>query len=517
MSVQIVNGTTDQIVVDTRSGTTTVSLIAGMTTSDTVIAPGTVATSGLVTADTLTVTNTLSAPGMQVSTFTNAWTTNPTVELSALTSDTGGNLSWINPAETPETYPPTFNAQEAVVSTGYNQGGFGSGSAGTQYTISNNTCLAFDTAQGGTHPTSLNFSGGVFDGRYIYMVPAQQTGSVITRYDTTQLVTSPNAYTYFDLSTVNAGFVGFGAGCFDGRYVYFAPYNTGGNPFLVQYDTYSSFTSSGSYAGYNLSFGGTFGSNLPYAGAVFDGRYVYLAGESSGSDSLIIQYDTTQPFNYTGAYAKFSTITANVNANTFSGGVFDGRYVYFPIKKATYLSYLRYDTTSSFTFASFLYVSVYDFSVFPDEGGFSAACFDGRYIYFIPAFFDLPPGYYDGQVFMRYDTTADPTVSGSYLIYRLVGLATGDYPVGAVYDGRYIYLGPNGLFGDTIVQYDTTKSFASSGSYVYFNTGGFSQCISFNGCVFDGKNVYYIPGFESTLLQHGAYHGPQSQNGLITF
>jgi hypothetical protein len=57
---------------------------------------------------------------------------------------------------------------------------------------------------------------------------------------------------------------------------------------------------------------------------------VYLVPEanSSGLDGVVARYDTQASFTTVGSWSTFDTATLNANAITFAGAVFDGRYVY---------------------------------------------------------------------------------------------------------------------------------------------------------------------------------------------
>lgn len=86
-----------------------------------------------------------------------------------------------------------------------------------------------------------------------------------------------------------------------------------------------------------------------YGGGTFDGRYVYFAPANSG---IVTRYDTTKPFNGATAFSVFDTTTLNPQAEAFGGAVFDGRYVYFAPRLGASLSYpglvVRYDTKGAF-------------------------------------------------------------------------------------------------------------------------------------------------------------------------
>ena len=70
------------------------------------------------------------------------------------------------------------------------------------------------------------FFGAAFDGRFIYFVPNGYVpiDGVVVRYDTTLAFATKSSWSAFDATTVNAAAKGFAGAAFDGRYVYFVPY-----------------------------------------------------------------------------------------------------------------------------------------------------------------------------------------------------------------------------------------------------------------------------------------------------
>jgi hypothetical protein len=77
-------------------------------------------------------------------------------------------------------------------------------------------------------PGAKGFTGAVFDGRYVYFVPDDGgTGGVVARYDTQAGFAEAASWATFDVASVNAGAVGFAGAAFDGRFVYLVPHATG--------------------------------------------------------------------------------------------------------------------------------------------------------------------------------------------------------------------------------------------------------------------------------------------------
>ena len=170
----------------------------------------------------------------------------------------------------------------------------------------------------------------------------------------------------------------FFGGAFDGRYVYLFPLTTGQ---ITQYDTTLSFTSSGSYAVNNTTI--TVNSlSTGFGGAVFDGRYIYIV---PSTNPLIVRFDTTLPFSKTSSYAIFVSSQVSASFYGFQGGIFDGRYVYFVPNFTSTASGIvgRYDVTLPFG-ATTSYATFDLTTVASSLTGFIGAVFDGKYVYLVP-------------------------------------------------------------------------------------------------------------------------------------
>jgi hypothetical protein len=131
-----------------------------------------------------------------------------------------------------------------------------------------------------------------------------------------------------DLTTVNGLLTDFAGGAFDGQYVYLAPRASGIAP---RFDTSGSFTAVPSWSTYDLARQFAPDAATPdYAGAAFDGRFVYYVPAGGGFLSLT-RYDTRSTY---GADCAWSTIDLSqfdlTDAGTaqYVGAVFDGQYLY---------------------------------------------------------------------------------------------------------------------------------------------------------------------------------------------
>ena len=422
-----------------------------------------------------------------------------------------------------------IDAQIVQLFEGNSQGGYGGGSVGTFKTMGSPTAAFFNLGAN-LNSNCYGFVGGVFDGRYIYLIPNNNSADFgqIARYDTMAgTFAASTSYAIFDTAAnVNSNSRGFSGGAFDGRYVYLVPNGSAGGQ-ITQYDTTAGFGVSTSYAVFNTAISSINSHSNSFAGAVFDGRYLYFIPNATGF-GVITQYDTTKSFTAAASYAAINT-TANGNSNSrgFLGGTYDGRYIYLsPFNNgADFGQITRYDTSLSFT-ASTSY-SFYDTArnVNSNSRGFFGAVFDGRYIYFVP----YGTSSSQGQV-TRYDTTGSFTSSTSYAIFNIaanVNLTSLCFS-GGVFDGRYVYFSPyNSATSGLITRYDVTSPFTSPLGYTVLDLRANvnSNSAGFQGAIFDGRYIYFVPnsGASTILARIDAYPGRQSvaiaasqaPNGLV--
>lgn len=134
--------------------------------------------------------------------------------------------------------------------------------------------------------------------------------------------------------------------------------------------------------------------------------------------------------------------------------------------------------------------------------GYFGAVFDGRYVYFAPA--------YDGSAnhgrVLRYDTHSPFHQAGSWSAYdagATSGLSTRGY-YGGVFDGRYVYFvprldknfTPEAVHHSRVLRYDTAGDFKDTRSWQAFDAG---NPVSSQGAAFDGRYIYFCPGYEHAV------------------
>ncbi|PWU12119.1 MAG: hypothetical protein C5B50_22045 [Verrucomicrobia bacterium] len=311
----------------------------------------------------------------------------------------------------------------------------------------------------------------------------------------------PGAFTAFAATNINGlNPAGCGGAVFDGRFVYFVPFQGGGGYHgrVLRLDTQSNFTNVGSWTCYDAGSTGGYATQ-GYEGGVFDGRYVYfspaVAYPTNAQAGKVLRLDTTGNFLSPTNWSAFNTISINgLPSYGFQGAVFDGRYVYFvPHVNTNWSSVaLRYDTRANFTDTNSWQAYDAGNTSGLNTRGFSGGVFDGRYVYFSPTLNGAPDG-----IVLRFDTHGGFTNSGSWQAFdasATAGLSAVDYK-GALFDGHYVYFIPNLTFNTTALRYDTASTFTNSVSWSAFNAtnlnGLFTQ--GYDAGVSDGRFIYFVP------------------------
>ena len=326
------------------------------------------------------------------------------------------------------------------------------------------------------------FYGAVFDGRFVYFPPRRNPEGFhanVLRYDTKGDFKDAASWSAYDAGAPNSS----QSAAFDGRYIYFCPGQesrlrtqadvaaTDGPPTvtgargdeicvasgrILRYDTQRPLKDAASWVTFGAE--GTSGLDTrDFDGAVFDGRYVYFVPLSYGA---ILRYDTHGDFCDRSSWAAYDG--AKRGLNRCVGGIFDGRYVYMVPYGATPVL-LRYDTSRGFLDdTSWETLPLREIPGLPVIG-FDGACFDGRYIYYIP-YWDEGSNFHG--VMLHYDTSRPFTEPASWHFTDAGvtdGLTTKGFN-GGLSDGRYIYCVPwmdgaqfpKGIIGNgRVLRYDT--------------------------------------------------------------
>jgi hypothetical protein len=196
--------------------------------------------------------------------------------------------------------------------------------------------------------SASGLSNCIFDGQYIYF--GNNSFGVVARYDPTQPISSSNAWVFFQTTQIGPALYGFLGVVFTGRYVVFVPWY---NPTVtysslaLAYDTQGKFGELMSWTSFNLNQTDAGASVAGYLGGQYDGRYVYFAPHQSG---LVVRWDTTLPFNVASSWETFDLAALHPGASGFFGTAFDGQYVYFSANAASTMARFKArDTVGNIT------------------------------------------------------------------------------------------------------------------------------------------------------------------------
>jgi hypothetical protein len=248
-----------------------------------------------------------------------------------------------------------------------------------------------------------------------------------------------------------------------------------------------------------------------FFGGTFDGRYVYF-GASRGN--LVARFDTHGTFGSAGSWSTFG-IDAPVTAG--GGTAFDGRWVYFIT--GSYVS--QYDTHSAFDDAG-AWATFNVAVISSEEGGvtwstpsmpiFAGSTFDGRFLYLAPS---------QGSVVVRFDTTQYFTNPLSWTAFDATPLgamfdaSTSAYQ-GSVFDGSYVYFVPSGTL--PVLRYNVAIDFEDRAAWSAFSPASVeSGAGSFECGAYDGRYLYLVPAGTSLALQYDTTLSFSSQHSWSIF
>ena len=357
-------------------------------------------------------------------------------------------------------------------------------------------------ASGTDSLTCKGYAGVGTDGEYIYYTPYYNGSAyhgVVLRQKIYAIFKQAATWEAYDAGAVDSlttkGFRG--NPIFDGRFMYFTPYNNGSTSGIVlRYDTTKPFKSASSWEAYNA--GATGGlTSKGYYGAVYDGQYIYFVPMHNGSyHGVFLRYDTTMPFKSASSWVAYDVSSmAGGTTKGYWGGVEVNGFIYFsPYYNGAYHGkLLRYDVSKPFADAGSW--AIFDVTaVAANCKGFGSPSTDGRFVYFPNVAFNL---------ILRYDTDLPFGSTSSYSTYDSRALSEGsdDQHSSCCIQGHYVTFTPN---RHTILIYDTEKPFADSGSWaerdiLYANN---MWNYGFQGTYADDNYIYFGPANWDT-----AYHG----------
>ena len=154
----------------------------------------------------------------------------------------------------------------------------------------------------------IGYCDGIAANGYIYFAPAGKKGHTyngnLLRYDPSKSFTDASAWSWFDLTKINANASGFQSIAYIYPYIYLVPYF---QTILVRYDTRASLNAASSYEAFDLS--NVTSEPLGLTGAVAVGDKLVLIPWIDPmhlkSISTALLYETTQSLSATSAWVSF--------------------------------------------------------------------------------------------------------------------------------------------------------------------------------------------------------------------
>lgn len=361
------------------------------------------------------------------------------------------------------------------------------------------------------HAGSRGFSGVVCDGVYLYFVPLNngEFHGKVTRHDTRLDFTDPAAWEVFDSAVVHPGSRGFVDGLFDGRYLYLVPFCNGQHHGQVtRYDTTRPFAESASWQVFDTAT--VHPHSRGFVSGCFDGRYLYLAPyqlDFVTTNSQVTRFDTQGEFTDPASWSVFDTAAVHPDSRGFHSAVWDGGdYVYlvpYLREGKTYSGLLlRHDRRGDFTDPAAW--QSFDLTTLDPrcQGYVGGVCRDG-FLYLAP-YFDGSDRH--GRV-LRFDTGAALDDTSAWTLFDCASLDAGSRGFfGAVCDEQALYLIPHcrgvGQYHGQITRHELGRAFDDPAAWSFRDLGhDHPMAKGFIGAALHGGHLYLAP-FETDAGCH---------------
>ncbi|MEX2601959.1 MAG: hypothetical protein WD355_09940 [Balneolaceae bacterium] len=195
---------------------------------------------------------------------------------------------------------------------------------------------AFFDLQEHVHEACRGFVSGSFDGRYLYLSPYhldwETHNGRMVRYDTQADFPNPESWQSIDSQDLWPESRGFHSAVSAGGYTWFIPYvreNRDYHGLIVRNRQAERFDDPVHWDAVDLA--GFHPGACGYVGGCFDGRYLYLAPYYNGHErhGLAARLDTQKPFQENQSWEFFDTTVVDTDSRGFFGAIPDGDYIYF--------------------------------------------------------------------------------------------------------------------------------------------------------------------------------------------
>ena len=240
-------------------------------------------------------------------------------------------------------------------------------------------------------------------------------------------------------------------------------------------------------------------------------RFRSTGSGAERSQALVAQWTLASDFDAFSSYD--ATHTDGLVCAGYMGGVFDGRYIYFSpnrdsrLRDSVHGRVLRYDTLGEFDDPSSYTAFDVEHVTHLRTVNYYGAAFDGRYVYFSPQ----DEGHQYHSRVLRYDTRSGFKDRASWQSYDMGMIHSHQ---GIAFDGRFVYF-PPGYEGTStyksiledkhsgqFMRYDTHSEFANPDSWQRFDSKPLSErATNFDGAAVDGRYVYFVPLSNGLVLR----------------
>ncbi len=305
--------------------------------------------------------------------------------------------------------------------------------------------------------TNYNYFGGVFDGRYMWMVP-NGAKPYVTKVDTNPATEGQMIkYDLSSIAEISFGTWAFSGGTFDGTNVWLTPRNAN---MLVKINA-----ATGVLSGYTIPSISTLGGNK-FLSTIFDGTYIWLIPSDSRE---LIRADLNG--NMT-SYNKWPTAfwTANSAKSLFVSAYLVGSDIFMMPAGATQI--IKFNTLAAPTDLNSMTTIDY-----PGGGQYYGCAFDGQYIWMAP--------WTSGNV-LKIDKDTNEVIQ---VASGIVGGCSG-----AIYDGESVWFIPYSgrLF----------KINAATNQMTQYPTFGYSYL----GGIYRNSNIWLVSGDAGKVSKIESYH-----------
>lgn len=184
-------------------------------------------------------------------------------------------------------------------------------------------------------PDCRGFVSGSFDGRYLHLAPYQcswtQYNGRMVQFDTTLAFENPDSWKLFNSEEKWTESRGFHGAAPTNEHTYFIPYvreNRDYHGFLVRHKKNTPFDNLQNWSKFDLTIVHPLAKG--FVGGCFDGQYLYLAPYFNGIErhGLVLRADTSKDVFDSSNWETFDMTSLHIDNRGYFGAVVHGDFVY---------------------------------------------------------------------------------------------------------------------------------------------------------------------------------------------